>query len=572
MKISSIRIKNFRTITTEQVLNISDGITLVGPNNSGKTNALLALYYFFTGYENKYNYEPERDLPFDSGNSQTSLTCFFEVDQLVDAELIERLKKLRQMLKIPKVETSDNFSINVYFNRTLPVYQVYPGAKKADGKSPQYSTLQKTIVTSVLEFFRCYYIPSNKSIAQLYDEFVSPFVKKKLAEALSDYDDLIRGSISSLTDSMNQELLVCGLSKKDAVVSATLEYPRNSLEHLISGFELMVSDRSKSSIFTKGMGLQSAVLLSSFKWITEQSPDKSIIWLIEEPETYMHPSLAYQSSKILDQLASVSTVIKTTHSLSFMPQSVRNVQGVTSSEKGIGTRLSSYTTMQEATENIRLSLGVKFSDYFGLTDVNVFVEGKTDITYLGQLAAHCEYAYDTPMLLASSSVQYRDFGGVTGLVGFLRANYELIRKEVAVVSLFDGDDAGLKGVRELNGYLGGKNCFQGNIDYVVIPNRVAIEGLFPDEWILEAHADHPSWFELFIPDAAEGIGEFKVDGTHKTQFMNYMLRRVDAVEDYGFLEKFKPVLLATENALRAGVKRLWPNSTLHHAWSDKVDF
>ncbi|WP_210679054.1 hypothetical protein, partial [Pseudomonas chlororaphis] len=49
-----------------------------------------------------------------------------------------------------------------------------------------------------------------------------------------------------------------------------------------------------------------------------------VIWLIEEPETYMHPSLAYQSSKILDQLSSISNVIKTTHSLSFMPQSVSN--------------------------------------------------------------------------------------------------------------------------------------------------------------------------------------------------------------------------------------------------------
>ncbi|WP_246890084.1 AAA family ATPase [Pseudomonas chlororaphis] len=64
MQIISIRIKNFRTITTEQTLNIKNGLTLIGPNNSGKTNALLALYYFFTGHDNKYNYSPGRDLPF----------------------------------------------------------------------------------------------------------------------------------------------------------------------------------------------------------------------------------------------------------------------------------------------------------------------------------------------------------------------------------------------------------------------------------------------------------------------------------------------------------------------------
>lgn len=563
MRIASIRIKNFRTISSDQTLNIKNGLTLIGPNNSGKTNALLALYYFFTGHDNKYNYDPDRDLPFNSKNIQTSLTCFFEADPDADKEILDKLRKLRQMLKVPKTEASENtFSINVYFNKSLPVYQVYPGAKKAEGKSPQYSTLQKTIVSSVLECFQCYYIPSNKSIAQLYDEFVSPFVKKQVAEALKPYDLEIRKSISSLTDSMDKELAESGLSK----VNSYLEYPRNALEHLISGFELMVHDTSKSSIFTKGMGLQSAVLLSSFKWITQQNPEKSVIWLIEEPETYMHPSLAYQSSKILEQLSSISTVIKTTHSLSFMPQSVADVQGVTTGPRGAGTRLHVYDTMQQATEDIRVSLGVKFSDYFGLTDLNVFVEGETDINYLITMADYYQGAYATPMLLASDTVQFREFGGVTELKGFLRANYELMRQEVAAVSLFDGDDAGRRGVQELSGYFGKKGCFNGNQDYVIIPNKVAIEGLFPDHWVVELHQKHPGWFEVFMPDAAGGVSEFKVGGVHKNQFMLTMLGMAEASPNYDFLEKFEPVLEALESALVAGMKRLWPEGALYQQW------
>lgn len=563
MRVLSIRIKNFRTITLDQTLNIRDGLTLIGPNNSGKTNALLGLYYFFTGHENKYNYSPERDLPFSSKNIQTSLTCFFEADPELDKDVLDKLKKLRQMLKVPKTESTDNtFSINVYFNKYLPVYQVYPGAKKADGKSPQYSTLQKTIVSSVLDCFQCYYIPSNKSITQLYDEFVSPFVKKKVAEALKPYDAEIRMSIASLTDSMDKELVESGLTK----VNAYLEYPKNALEHLISGFELMVHDTSKSSIFTKGMGLQSAVLLSSFKWITQQNPGKTVVWLIEEPETYMHPSLAYQSSKILEQLSSISNVIKTTHSLSFMPQSVHNVQGVTIGPKGAGTRLRSYSTMQQATEDIRVSLGVKFSDYFGLTDLNIFVEGETDISCLVSMAIHYQDAFGRRLILASEVVQYRDFGGVTELKGFLRANYELIRDEVAVVTLFDGDDAGRKCAQELAGFFGKKGLFNGNQDYVIIPNKVAIEGLFPDAWIVDMYINHPGWFELYLPDAAGGVSEFKVGGTHKNQFMGALLSMADVSDDYEFLEKFKPVLEALESSLLAGIKRRWPESSLYNQW------
>ena len=189
MKITNLRIKNFRTITQDQTINLQNGVTLVGPNNSGKTNALLGIYLFFTGHENKYGYDPERDLPFSSKNTQTSLTCFFEADPETDKDILAKLQKLRHMLKSSRDEATPNqFSINVYFNKSAPVYQVYPGAKKADGKSAQYSTLQKSIVISVLESFQCYYIPSNKSIPQLYEEFVSPFVKRKAAVALEAYD------------------------------------------------------------------------------------------------------------------------------------------------------------------------------------------------------------------------------------------------------------------------------------------------------------------------------------------------------------------------------------------------
>ncbi|WP_047304851.1 ATP-dependent nuclease [Pseudomonas fluorescens] len=557
MKVTSARIKNFRTITVEQVINVREGCTLIGPNNSGKTNAMLGVYYFFTGYDNKYGYDDERDIPFSHESVKTSITLVFEADPQKDKDVLDRIGKLKQMLKSPRTEVSGNsFSINVYFNGQLPVYQIYPGAKKADGKSAQYSTLQKSIVTMVLDAFQCYYIPSNKSIAQLYDEFVSPFVKKKVAEALEPYDEEIRKSIQSLTDCMNSALASSGLED----VKTALEYPRNALEHLISGFELMVQDNSRSSIFTKGMGIQSAVLLSSFKWITQQKPEKRVLWLIEEPETYMHPSLAYQSSKILEDLASISTVIKTTHSLSFMPQSVDSVQGVATSSTA-GTRLQSYSTMRDATEDIRSSLGVKFSDYFGLTDLNIFVEGETDIEYLSQMALYYQEAYDENLIIASSDIQYRDFGGVKELEGFIRANYMHVRKEVVVISVFDGDEAGRKSIKDLHGFYGNKGGFNGNFDYVVVPGKIAIEALFPDGWILSAHKLHPSWFEYLIPDAAGGVTDFKLSGTSKKAFKNFALELCVHATDYEFLEKFEPLIKTLEACLKSRIEKLWPHSS-----------
>lgn len=98
---------------------------------------------------------------------------------------------------------------------------------------------------------------------------------------------------------------------------------------------------------------------------------------------------------------------------------------------------------------------------------------------------------------------------------------------------------------------------------MIIPNKVAIEGLFPDQWIIDINKKNPGWFEVFMPDAAGGVSEFKVGGTHKGQFMSAMLEKADFAEDYEFLEKFEPVLEALETALIAGVKRLWPESALY---------
>ena len=49
MRITTARIKTYRTVKDEISLDLKDGLTLVGPNNVGKTNILKAIRTFFTG-------------------------------------------------------------------------------------------------------------------------------------------------------------------------------------------------------------------------------------------------------------------------------------------------------------------------------------------------------------------------------------------------------------------------------------------------------------------------------------------------------------------------------------------
>ncbi|WP_162048266.1 AAA family ATPase [Vibrio taketomensis] len=63
MKLDSIKVKNFRTLEEEVTVSFDGGVTIVGPNSSGKTNILKAVQMFFTGFDNKYHYCLSRDLP-----------------------------------------------------------------------------------------------------------------------------------------------------------------------------------------------------------------------------------------------------------------------------------------------------------------------------------------------------------------------------------------------------------------------------------------------------------------------------------------------------------------------------
>jgi hypothetical protein len=104
-----------------------------------------------------------------------------------------------------------------------------------------------------------------------------------------------------------------------------------------------------------------------------------------------------------------------------------------------------FKTYHEATDRIRRSLGVRFSDFYNLNNFNVFVEGETDRDYLNfvlaKVAADPERVVDFPVL-TSGQVSFLDQGGVKGIEGFLRATYEFIRKERPCFIMLDGDEAG----------------------------------------------------------------------------------------------------------------------------------
>lgn len=555
MKLTEIRVRNFRSIEAEQHFQIPGRMTLVGPNNSGKTNLLRAIQVLFTGQSNEYGYTRENDLTFGVGRARTSITATFDGDPAAETEIYESIDELHALQGTSR--TGSQLNLTLYFtDANTPVYSFFPNIKrpKPGAQAAQYSRTHIALVNRLLGEFSLHYVPSAKSVNQIYLELLTPFLRRKVSKVIEPHLSEIDGSLKEAADALNAELKTAKLSEYEASFSL----PGQSVEALVSGFDFMIADPQKTPIQDKGMGIQTTALLAAFRWITKQeaAEGREVLWLLEEPESYLHPHLASNCNSILENLSEDATVVKTTHSMAFVPQDPKYVSGTSLNTKN-RTEIESYKTFTEAVSAIRNALGIKFSDFYNLSLFNIFVEGPTDREVfswvLGKLP---EEAY--PLCFVRQA-KFEDFGGVKHLSGFLRATYQFIRLEHACVAVFDGDDAGEKERRDLQAYFGQNSIpFEANKHFVSVRSRFAIEGLFPDDWIKAVYEEHGSWFDSYAVDAEGQLEPFKVKDGRKPNMQAKMVSLAEAENGLEWASRFINVLQVIDSAL----------NTLHEKLTD----
>lgn len=546
MLLSEMRVRNYRTIGAEQTLRLPSGTTLVGPNNSGKTNLLKAVGLFFTGYDNSEGYRRAVDLTFGAGSQQTSLVATFAADgHATDPEILNLLDELHAI--IGTTRDSDSFNVNLYFTgaNNTAVYRVFGNAKVSDQTDrPNYSRKQKQLVELLLGQFRVHYVPSAKSIDNLYTDLLLPFLAEAAYRAIEPQLDAVEVELKAVATSLNGELSKVGLGS----ITSEFHLDTSAPSRTLAGFHLMVSDPGNTPLHEKGQGIQSTALFASFAWITQREKQAGFtpIWLIEEPESYLHPELTKAVHEMLNNLSTESLVIATTHSLAFVPVDVQRVQGV-DLDKG-RTIISTFARHSDATLRIRQSLGVQFADYYNLGRTNIFVEGPSDEDLIRWASEILDPAHTRFPLVHESLIQ--DFGGVKQLEGFLRATFDPIRRERAVVSVFDGDEAGVKSRQALQGFFGQKNVdFKPNEHFVSVRNGYAIEGLFPDLDIETLHETVGGWFDTYSVDSAGELEPFRVKDSRKADFIRALKILNEGEDDETWAYRWVPFLEAIEAAL-----------------------
>lgn len=528
MKINKVRIKNFRSIKSEVTVDFNDYLTILGPNNSGKTNFLRAICLFFDAARHN-TYSIEHDLPFGVTGAQTSIAISFNATRPYDKAIMEKYHAIIDLLEEEKDLGGTTLSLYLSFSPNgNPIYRFFTNDKVKANRKDDYRRLQDELVLEFLDSFSCKYIPSEKSTAKLFDDFLLPHLREYVGELLKDQSEKVTKALGLVSSSIARSLATAGLGN----ISCEFELPGNSFSNALSKFDFLINDGEKTQYYRKGSGIQAATTLACFKWVAERElqKKKSVIWLIEEPESYLHPALTDSCRKIIRDLSGISDVFATTHAIGFIPADhERALQTGHSSE--LGTTFSKFKGYAEATASIRNALGVRFSDYYHLAQFNIFVEGKTDKIIIEHLLSVIKPKGNSNKLEALRAAAIMDFTGTSSLKDFLKSTYSLMAKERSIVVIFDGDDAGLKASKDLNGYFGNKRIlFSSNQEYILLPKRAPIEALFPQHWLEELALEHPTWAKI-ERDGMDEVVDFNMQGDKKMSIADWLISKSKAATE-----------------------------------------
>lgn len=449
VEIRKIEIENFRSIKDK--INIyfdkPKYIAFIGPNNVGKSNVLRAINFFFNKeVEYHQNFSPTQDLFL---NFKKSGTIFLEL----------QFKNKSMQTFIDKSYKSE------FRDYIVPITLVY----HANGNF-QYSFTnirgQKKnlpdLIDRILESVNCVYIPAIKDYKNIINkEMMRKIVsatfqgwgrgigisrkigehKEKFQKTLRELQNFLNTSGDYISDLFN--------SAMPNIKRFDFSLPYADLEDFLGKLIFEISEEGLSEkvlLDNEGSGIQSYTIYSMLKLLHELRNRKAVrkskfIWLIEEPETFMHHDLQRKTFDKLKQYSSDGYIFTTTHSPIFIDkkEDYKNCYHVVKNSNS--TKLSTVTT-KTIREIISGSLGISFNDFFMFNKFNILVEGDSDKILLLELNKLFEKKGCNDVL-DIKDVEFISCRSANS-IGHFYLMYNSFNQYANFFALFDRDEAGNK--------------------------------------------------------------------------------------------------------------------------------
>jgi putative ATP-dependent endonuclease of OLD family len=476
MKLERIEIKNFRSLFPDSsdkpfVLELGDGMnTIVGPNNCGKSNVFRALA---VALDPDYLFNRSMDMPaVYRGWSKPSITLTFRVPEKrrhqTEKTLLKYLDEYEHKA-YPQIQSTFASQGIVKLRVTIEGGDDSVGARREVFVASGAGALSlpdndPQAVRALRQFHKCLHfvlIRSGQDLESLMEGKFRDILRTVLKEdAAQQYanaeqgrtrylEELRTGLLQPLTARIASEL-------KDVfpeISGAELTPDVPGLEQTLTGMRVNVSDAAVTDLAEKGTGVRGGLIVAILRHLADAGK-RSMLFAVEEPETFLHPGAQEALREDLEGLAERDDVslIVASHS----PYIVSRADGakvfaLDKNRRGRTVLVDSASGAEPQAAVIgglfRGRMVADLLDRAANVDVSsrgvVVVEGSTDVAYMqiaARVARRPELVADLTLVPAGAGVLGDHPGGAS--LAVMQALLTRNCTDLPVAAVFDNDEPG----------------------------------------------------------------------------------------------------------------------------------
>ncbi len=411
IKLAKVEVKAYRSIGegSPMTLTLGSGMNaLVGPNNVGKSNVIRAIALGFG--EDIDGFKLERDTPANLQWARPTVNLEFRIDRPAGAErtLVKRAKAVEEDVKSGGRHYADVGTVILRVKYSKEGRQEYLVTRGA-GDRRASEELNEKAIAQLRKCVRFVLVRSGEDLSDFlrgrFSEVLGNVLGEAEAAALSAASDQRDAYVQGLVDTLMKPLADrVGRELKEVVpeiggVDLVPGVP--GIDETIRDADIRLSDAALTDLQSKGTGVRGGLLVAMLSYLAEHSR-RSLVFAVEEPESFLHPRAQEVIRDDLEQLAARTdvTLITSTHSplvLSRVPEA--RVFSLGKSPGGV-TALEQETRGDEShTGAIRSlfasALAPVLLEEAAVTELPepcgaiLLVEGETDVTYLRVAAERC---------------------------------------------------------------------------------------------------------------------------------------------------------------------------------------
>lgn len=425
MQLVNFSVTNYRSITKAHKINLQNITVLVGRNNEGKSNILMALNVAMETMMQHANhanvherlYDWQRDFP---------------------VQLQQRKNNLDSIFRLNHDENTEFFrTTGIRSNEDIPIELKYGQDNRAKITVPKKGSSSFNDKSEKVTAFICERIAINYIQAVRTEDMAMDVIHRLISTELSKlYDNeeykSAEQTIYNLQEAVYNDIANRILAPLQEFLPqlTDVEIKSRGRRLVWRGFrndvDVILNDGTPTSILYKGDGIKSLVSLAILKE-SKNEIGASII-AIEEPESHLHPEAIHSLVNVINGISENHQVIITTHNPLFVQRN--NISNNIIVDHGTAKPAKNI-------KEIRELLGVLPEDNLINASHVLVVEGEDDKIALNKILSSLSPTIKDALIKNKLVIQ--------PLAGATNLNYELSRLRSYVCRYFvflDADEAG----------------------------------------------------------------------------------------------------------------------------------